>query len=107
MAMCQVLNCSKCDFTVEVWSDGNPYELHDGIRLYVYHPADLSNVVGNAPNHICRDCNEISEIDPKIDKMQCEHCNSENIVCVWDLKNKKCVKCDGILKEDKSVFMIS
>ena len=98
MAQQFIFECDECEFSIEEWDDGNPYEIMlDGSRNYVYHPDDLSNTVGNALNYICRECGKTSCLDPDKDEIKCKFCNSINIEDILKLNNKKCIKCDGKL----------
>jgi len=120
MAICLSFTCNQCGFTIGAWSDGNPYiEDPQGKRHYFYHPSEdatISKIAlnilghppteaekedlllkhgGNAPEYICRDCEETSKIDPKIDALICPHCSSKRIVDSYSLGNTQCLKCSG------------
>ena len=74
MAQQLVYRCTKCGFTANGWSDGNPYiEFSNGTRRYYYHPGGVEELLhdlitgdspekhlnerrrGNAPDHLCLD----------------------------------------------------
>ena len=120
MAMSLRYTCDQCGFSLEGWDDGNPYiEFPPGQRHFFYHPggeAELREIAvqiaghvpseaefqeilrekaGNAPDHICRDCGEISKVDPERNGRICPNCNSARIEDVYGLEGKKCVKCSG------------
>jgi hypothetical protein len=117
-------SCSKCDFTVESWEDGNQYiEDLKGKRHFFYHPAEsevrdkiakeicgpeyseakilkiYSDSIGNAPDHICRNCEKITRLNPEKDKIVCRKCGSLSLEITIKLAGKKCIKCDGIFSE--------
>ena len=58
MAEGGVLQCSKCEFAIEVWSDGNPFYIHPGEgKVYCYHPETPPlPLVGNDVPYFCLDC---------------------------------------------------
>ena len=116
--------CGSCGDAIHSWDDGNPYlEYPEGTRTYFYHPDGdrvisevgtkilgrtpepwenneiLEKYAGNAPNHICRECEEISRIDLKKDEIKCAHCNSTALLQMHNLGGKKCLKCDGTFGE--------
>jgi hypothetical protein len=131
MAQCLRFVCNKCGFPIGGWDDGNPYiEFPKGKRTYFYHPSGdeviqkvgfkilgyepgheeireiLTKYAGNAPDHICRDCEKTSKIDPDKDAMKCRKCKSEDIEEIYNLSGKKCLKCDGQFSQGES-FLIS
>ncbi|MGB2401986.1 MAG: hypothetical protein ACPIA7_01100 [Akkermansiaceae bacterium] len=124
MAMSTIYTCDKCGFEVDAWDDGNPYvQDSKGKRHYFYHPENGIDLMGklrepiplptsnseeseesepffgihtgNAPDHLCRKCGKISQIDPKMDKMICKKCKSEEVTEVTSLAGLKCPKCSG------------
>lgn len=120
MAMSTIYTCDKCGFKVDAWDDGNPYVEHPkGKRKYFYHPNDedipllrplmeipeesspeevdalLYYHVGNAPDHLCCSCAEISQVDPEVDKLVCQHCGSDKVIDLMKMAGKKCPKCSG------------
>ena len=124
MAICLIFTCNQCGFSIDAWSDGNPYiEDPQGKRHYFYHPSEDSMISeialkilghtpteaekeelllkhgGNAPDHICRDCGETSQIDPKRDTLACPHCSSKRIVARYNLGGAPCLKCSGTFSE--------
>ena len=129
MSMAKLFFCSKCNFEIEVWDDGNPYIIYPlRKRNYFYHPDNVddfikqitgnnfsvelmndlkNNFSGNAPNHICLDCGKVRKIDPDKDIMECKTCKSKNIIDTYNLKHKKCPFCNGIINEDNDYFVIS
>jgi ribosomal protein S27AE len=54
---------------------------------------------GNASDHICRECCEVSLIDPHKEKLLCESCGSVNVEETCTLGGKQCIKCDGLFSE--------
>ena len=108
MASGMHLKCKKCDFTIEVWSDGNPYFIDDsGQKKYAYHPqseADLCTEV-DVP-HICQKCAHQFNVDSAATISHCPKCDYDKIIETWYLLGESCPAC----KEAKIVadgFMIS
>ena len=51
---------------------------------------------GNAPEHLCLDCKEITKLDPRWDEEICPKCNGTNLAETYDLKGKPCPDCGEI-----------
>lgn len=54
---------------------------------------------GNAPDHICLDCKEITKLDPRRDEKICPQCKGTNLAETYHLKGKPCPDCGEILGE--------
>jgi DNA-directed RNA polymerase subunit RPC12/RpoP len=118
MAEETIFTCLKCGFAVASWSDGNPYiEAPDGARYNFCHPGEdlqikeiVKNIVGHEPTEkeieetldkhagnegefLCRECFEISTLDPDRDPMRCEKCSSKKVVPTFKLGGRVCPKC--------------
>jgi len=115
MASSLIFVCDACGFSVEAWSDGNPYvEYPPGKRNYYYHPTSWSEVVsrvigerptaeafeaftrghkGNAPDHICLDCGHKAKLDEARDKMECPNCKSAHMRDTYTLAGSACPQC--------------
>jgi len=114
-------SCSKCNFSIESWEDGNQYiEDLNGKRHFFYHPAEseirdkiakeicgpeyseakilkiYNERIGNAPDHICRKCEKISRLNPEKDQIICKRCGGGSVEITMGLAGKKCIRCDGI-----------
>lgn len=124
MAMSLIFTCDQCGYSQSGWSDGSPYIEHPkGKRNYFYHPGGesilkriageilghepspdemeqvVSKYVGNAPSHICRGCEKVTQIDTERDGKLCPHCGSAEIENLYRLAGKKCIKCPGKFSE--------
>ena len=122
MAMQLRYRCKECGFTAEGWDEGNPYiEFSNGKREYFYHPGGELELMrrlmlegsdeslgeersrGNAPDHLCLDCKEVTMLDPDRDKMQCPKCKGTNLAEPYNLKGHPCPDCGEILGEGAPV----
>jgi hypothetical protein len=120
MAAGYKFTCDTCGFSIEIWDDGNPYiEYPAGERHYFYHPGEESAVreiaarilghsptrgecddvlkryAGNASDHVCRRCGEVSKIDHQKDLIRCGACGCADVEETFLLGEKTCLKCHG------------
>lgn len=95
MAVGLQMSCTECDFTIEAWSDGNPYYLDaKGVKRYAYHPSDELHLCTDVDTpHICLQCAHTFEVDSASPVHACPKCASEEISELWDLLNRRCPSC--------------
>lgn len=88
-------SCNSCGYTIEAWSDGNPYVLSEsGRKRYVYHPSDeLASAVGNDDPHLCLSCGREFKVDSRKPRSTCPKCHSDQIVDTFGLNDKPCPEC--------------
>jgi DNA-directed RNA polymerase subunit RPC12/RpoP len=111
MAECLRFTCSKCSYSIESWSDGNPYYYNEeNKKVYAYHPnhADLERCLGNDVPHVCLDCAEPFVVDSNVPKTDCPKCNSTLIIETFLLDGKTCPTChQGQLARDPEFWCVS
>ena len=111
MAECIRFVCSGCRFSIESWSDGNPFYIDDaGKKKYAYHPDhdELEKCIANDEPHLCLECGKVSKIDSRLDTKVCSKCRAMNVVDTFKLEGVKCPKCeDGHLVRDNDFSCIS
>jgi DNA-directed RNA polymerase subunit RPC12/RpoP len=98
MAECVRFVCSVCGYSIEAWSDGNPFYVDEkGVKHYAYHPNhdELEKCIANDVPHLCLNCGNEVNIDSRIEPAKCPDCNSANVVDTFRLEGVKCPKCDG------------
>jgi hypothetical protein len=130
MAACYRLACNQCDYSVEVWDEGNPY-VRDwrGRRWFVYHPEPFEAVAhhyahhegrfvseeekerllqhsGNASEHVCTECGRVTWIDPRVDALQCWWCDGA-VVEGFALVGQTCPRCKQGTIENQGIVAIS
>lgn len=95
MAECIRYQCENCEFSVEVWSDGNPYFIDEqGRKQYAYHPsADFDKCIGNDADFLCLNCGKEFVADSLQPDSQCPKCHSKDTTDTNDLEQKHCPKC--------------
>ena len=126
MASSFVFTCDRCGYSIEAWDEGNPYiEFPAGNRHFFYHPGEMEEIrnitrkiigreptredcdsalkqfSGNETDYICRTCQMESRFDPRKDPHACKHCGSSDVVAIFTLTGKKCIKCEGTFSEGK------
>jgi DNA-directed RNA polymerase subunit RPC12/RpoP len=111
VAECRFFACTSCRFTVEAWSDGNPYYRDEaGRKRYAYHPdhENLARCIGNDEPHLCTACGRKVKVDSLKPRTRCPGCKAEALVAVWDLEGVACPKCRvGTLHVDPERMAIS
>jgi hypothetical protein len=111
MAECVRFTCSGCGFSIESWSDGNPFYIDgSGNKKYAYHPNfdELEKCIANDEPHLCLGCGVEINIDSREKEKHCPKCSSTNVVDSFGLEETKCPNCDsGHFKRDDSFGMIS
>ncbi len=124
------LACTKCDYAVEIWDEGNPYARDwRGRRWFIYHPSRFEDVVihyahterrpisqeeaeillehgGNAPEHVCLECGRITWIDPRYDALECWWCGGA-VVEGFALAGQTCPRCKQGVIENRGIKAIS
>jgi hypothetical protein len=117
MAQQTTFTCLDCRFSVEDWSDGNPYiATPDGKRHYWHHPCEdykirkickeyfdvtsdelvnqvLQQLSGCEFQFICSKCLKLSMLDEKTDERKCSNCGSTEILLTSELADKECPSC--------------
>ena len=111
MAECVRFECTGCGYSVDAWSDGNPFYLdRSGNKVYAYHPdhAELAKCIANDQPHLCLTCGEESKFDSRLETRVCPQCCSNDVVDLFTLEGMKCPKCeDGHFAKDDEFFCIS
>jgi hypothetical protein len=111
MAECIRFVCSGCGFSVESWSDGNPFYIDEaGNKRSAYHPnhEELAKCVANDVPHLCLECGSESTIDSRNQSKVCSACGSPQVVETWSLKGVDCPKCKaGQFSTDEDFHCIS
>ena len=89
------ITCTECDFTIEAWSDGNPYYLDEhGEKRYAYHPSpDADRCTAVDVPHICMKCAHEFNVDSAAPIRLCPECNFGRISSLWRLAGKTCPRC--------------
>lgn len=104
------MTCDACGYTIEAWSDGNPYYLDErGRKRYAYHPSDeVMRCVGNDDPHLCLACGRKFHVDSRRPVSVCPKCGSDQIAETFSLAGKRCPKCKrGTFREDPDFHAIS
>jgi hypothetical protein len=107
VAQCVRFVCPKCTFSIDAWSDGNPYYFDEaGKKTYAYHPDHerLARCVGNDVPHICLACAEEFVLDSRSPRPDCPKCESSFISATYDLAGKRCPACHQALLEVDADF---
>jgi DNA-directed RNA polymerase subunit RPC12/RpoP len=102
--------CSACGYTIEAWSDGNPYVVDEsGRKRYVYHPSEgFDLAIGNDSPHLCLACGRKFKVDSRKPRATCPKCQSDQISDAFTLGGKPCPKCRrGAFAADPAFFAIS
>jgi DNA-directed RNA polymerase subunit RPC12/RpoP len=111
MAQCIQYLCSKCGYSIEAWSDGNPYYLDNaGQKQYAYHPdhESLDKCIGNDSPFLCLACGKQFLVDSNNPTDCCPECGSKDISDTFILKGKSCPICkQGKLNKDSNYSAIS
>lgn len=111
MAQCIRFTCDSCGFSIEAWSDGNPFYIDEnGKKVYAYHPNhdELSKCIANDVPHICLDCGNEVKIDSRLETKACPKCRSSKVVETYELSGVECPKCgEGRFKQDEGIVAIS
>ena len=111
MAECRFLMCSHCEFSVEAWSDGNPYYRDEqGRKRYAYHPdhENVARCIGNDEPHLCMACGSMLKVDSQKRMTACRKCKAGSLVDVRNLEGEECPKCSiGKFVIDRERFSIS
>jgi len=122
--------CTRCDYSVGIWDEGNPYARDwRGRRWFIYHPNYFEQVVdkyaraegrfiseeeakqllnhsGNASEHVCLECGHITWIDPRCDELRCWWCDG-TVVKGLALAGQPCPRCKQGTIENQGVDAIS
>ena len=111
MAECVRFVCSKCETSVEAWSDGNPFYVDaSGDKKYAYHPNhdELEKCTANDVPHLCMTCSEEVKVDSLERQKACKKCGSKHVVDTFRLEGVTCPKCkDGKFIRDNESQCIS
>jgi hypothetical protein len=111
MAEGRMYASSGCAFTVEAWSDGNPYYRDErGRKRYAYHPdhENLARCIGNDEPHLCTACGAIVKVDSEKRTDRCRKCKAVALVPIWEIGGRACPRCrSGVFVEDAGGGMIS
>lgn len=111
MAEGRFFECDRCHFTVEAWSDGNPYYRDaTGRKRYAYHPDhdNLARCVGNDVPHLCLACGGATKVDSLKPRVACRKCRAAQLVASWALEGAACPKCRaGTFRWDRERRVIS
>ena len=103
--------CTGCNYSIEAWSDGNPFYLDEnGKKTYAYHPhhAELEKCIANDSPHLCLKCGKEVVIDSRLDSKSCTDCGATDVVGTFCLDGVKCPKChDGHFQRDPGFYRIS
>lgn len=103
--------CSDCRYSIEAWSDGNPFYIDEtGNKQYAHHPDhdELSKCIANDVPHLCLACGNEVKIDSRLGHESCPDCGSTNVIDTFHLQGVKCPKCDGgHFDQDKDYCAIS
>ncbi len=98
MAEAKLFKCTKCEYTIKTWSDGNPYYIsHSGSKKYAYHPdhENLARCIGNDEPYLCLECAAEFVNDSQKHNNECPQCHSKNIANSFNLENKQCPFCQS------------
>jgi len=81
MAECIRFTCDSCGFSIEAWSDGNPFYIDGkGKKVYAYHPSDdRALCIANDVPHLCLACGKHVKIDSRMETKACTKCHSSNV----------------------------
>lgn len=111
MAQCVRFICPECPFSIDAWSDGNPYYFdEEGKKAYAYHPDHerLALCVGNDVPHICLACAQEFVVDSQSPRRDCPQCGSSSISETDSLAGKTCPSCHkGALTSDSDFHCVS
>lgn len=102
--------CSGCGYSIEAWSDGNPYVLDESDRKrHVYHPNHPeAPIVGNDVPHLCLSCGRKFKVDTRRPVRNCPKCGSDDLCDTFELTGKPCPKCKkGSFTRDPDYIAIS
>ena len=111
MAEAKRFVCSKCQHSLEAWSDGNPYYIdEDGTKQYAYHPDHerLARCIGNDTPHLCLSCGHEFKVDSRDPVDACPKCSARDIADSYQLDGKQCPFCKaGVFAAEEGFHMIS
>lgn len=88
--------CSRCAYSIEAWSDGNPYYRDArGRKRYAYHPdhTNLARCVGNDEPHLCLACGFEMKVDTLKPVTRCRKCRAGPLFPLWELDGVPCPRC--------------
>jgi len=98
MAKCLRFVCTGCGFSIEAWSDGNPFYVDgSGNKVNTYHPNhdEIEKYIANDVPRLCLQCGAESNIDSRLDPQVCPKCGWDNVVDTFALKSVKGPTCHG------------
>ena len=111
MAECIRFTCDSCDFSIEAWSDGNPFYVNEiGKKVYAYHPDhdELKKCIANDVPHLCLACGKQVKIDSRLETKACNNCRSSNVAETYRLEGVECPKCKkGHFRKQEGIVAIS
>jgi hypothetical protein len=58
-----------------------------------WEEAEAAKRIGVIHSNICRDCGEVTWLDPHCDAKKCGSCNGENVLPIDDMVGKQCPRC--------------
>jgi len=101
--------CGNCSYSIEAWSDGNPYYIdRNGKKKYLYHPQSLDRCIGNDFPHICLSCGFEFNVDSLSPITECPECKGADRVPITSLDEVRCPYCkEGIFAMDPDFYAIS
>lgn len=111
MAQAFLFVCTECGFSVEAWSDGNPYYIDpNGQKQYAYHPNHdlLALCIGNDSPHLCLECGHEFNVDSREPVNACPKCGENHFQDTFELEGEPCPQCkQGKFGRDPDWFAIS